>query len=172
MKNRLDYISKCKMNYVWKGMNTTCPFSEQSFVRRIESSQLQWGQMMAHSLGYPTDIDRKPDGKQRSQRKQRSPCDIAVLGNQANTVIWWKLLEYFLVHKLCNSLDILIGLQQNTLYSKSKPTCNWVSVRIANSWAGIKLTAPLSAFDKENSIEFLLDSVPYLYMNSNPNPVL
>jgi len=31
------------------------------------------------------------------------------------------------------------------------------SVRLANSKAGIKPTAPLSAFDKENSIEFLLD---------------
>jgi len=26
--------------------------------------------------------------------------------------------------------------------------------------------------DKENSIEFLLDFVHYLYMNGNPNPVL
>jgi len=33
---------------------------------------------MAHSSGYPTDIDRKPDMKERSQRKQRSPCDVAV----------------------------------------------------------------------------------------------
>ena len=31
------------------------------------------------------------------------------------------------------------------------------------SKAGIKLTAPLSAFDKENSIEFLLDFLHYLY---------
>jgi len=46
------------------------------------------------------------------------------------------------------------------------------NVRLANSKAGIKPTAPLSAFDKENSIEFLLDSVPYLYKQSNPNPVL
>jgi len=46
------------------------------------------------------------------------------------------------------------------------------SVRLANSKAGIKPTAPLSAFDKENSIEFLLDSVHYLYKQSNPNPVL
>jgi len=36
-------------------------------------------------------------------------------------------------------------------------------VRLANSKAGIKPTAPLSAFDKENSIEFLLDSLYYLY---------
>jgi len=34
-------------------------------------------------------------------------------------MIRWKLLEYFLVYKLCNSLDILIGLQWNMLYSKS-----------------------------------------------------
>jgi len=43
-------------------------------------------------------------------------------------------------------------------------------VRLANSKARIKPTAPLSAFDKENSIEFLLDSVHYLYTKSNPNP--
>jgi len=46
------------------------------------------------------------------------------------------------------------------------------NVRVANSKAGIKPTAPLSAFDKENSIEFPLDSVHYLYKQSNPNPVL
>jgi len=37
------------------------------------------------------------------------------------------------------------------------------AVRLANSKAGIKPTAPLSAFDKENSIEFLLDFLHYLY---------
>jgi len=42
-------------------------------------------------------------------------------------------------------------------------------VRLANSKAGIKLTAPLSAFDKENSIEFLLDLVHYIYMQSITN---
>ena len=36
--------------------------------------------------------------------------------------------------------------------------CQW-----ANSWAGIKPTALLSAFDKENLIEFLLDFLHYLY---------
>jgi len=46
------------------------------------------------------------------------------------------------------------------------------NVRLANSKAGIKPIAPLSAFDKENSIEFPLDSVHYLYKQSNPNPVL
>jgi len=39
------------------------------------------------------------------------------------------------------------------------PTC----VRLANSKAGIKPTAPLSAFNKENSIEFSLDFLHYLY---------
>ena len=43
-------------------------------------------------------------------------------------------------------------------------------VRLANSKARIKPTTLLSVFDKENSIEFLLDSVHYLYMKSNPNP--
>jgi len=37
------------------------------------------------------------------------------------------------------------------------------NVRVANSKARIKPTAPLSAFDKENSIEFLLDFLYYLY---------
>ena len=32
-----------------------------------------------------------------------------------------------------------------------------IDVRLANSKAGIKPTAPLSAFDKKNSIEFSLD---------------
>jgi len=46
------------------------------------------------------------------------------------------------------------------------------NVRVANSKAGIKPTAPLSAFNKENSIEFSLDFVHYLYMKSNPSPSL
>ena len=36
-------------------------------------------------------------------------------------------------------------------------------IRLANSKAGIKPTAPLSVFDKENSMEFLLDFLHYLY---------
>jgi len=36
-------------------------------------------------------------------------------------------------------------------------------------WSQLSLC---SAFDKENSIEFLLDLVHYIYMQSNPNPVL
>jgi len=53
-----------------------------------------------------------------------------------------------------------------------KVTAVMATVRLANSKARIKPTAPLSAFDKENSIEFPLDSVHYLYKQSNPNPVL
>ena len=30
-----------------------------------EEQQLQWGQMMAHLLGYPTDIDRQPNREER-----------------------------------------------------------------------------------------------------------
>jgi len=37
------------------------------------------------------------------------------------------------------------------------------AVRLANSKARIKPTAPLSVFDKENSIEFPLDFLHYLY---------
>jgi len=47
-----------------------------------------------------------------------------------------------------------------------------VCVRLANLKARIKPTAPLSVFDKENSIKFPLDSIHYLYKQSNPNPVL
>jgi len=43
-------------------------------------------------------------------------------------------------------------------------------VRVAGLQAGIKPIALCSAFDKENSIEFPLDSVHYLYIKSNPNP--
>jgi len=38
-----------------------------------------------------------------------------------------------------------------------------INVRLANSKARIKPTAPLSAFNKENSIEFSLDFLYYLY---------
>ena len=38
-----------------------------------------------------------------------------------------------------------------------------LTIRIANSWAEIKPTAPLLAFDKENSIEFLLNLLHYIY---------
>ena len=41
--------------------------------------------------------------------------------------------------------------------------CWEVVVRLANSKARIKPTAPLSVFDKENSIEFSLDFLHYLY---------
>jgi len=37
------------------------------------------------------------------------------------------------------------------------------NVRLVNSKAGIKPTAPLSAFNKENLMEFPLDSLHYLY---------
>ena len=37
------------------------------------------------------------------------------------------------------------------------------TVRLANSKARIKPTAPLSAFDKENLIEFPLDLLHYIY---------
>jgi len=34
--------------------------------------------MMAHSLGYPTDIERQSDRKERSQEKQKGSYDVAV----------------------------------------------------------------------------------------------
>jgi len=33
---------------------------------------------MAHSPGYLTDIDRRPDIKEGFRKKQRNPCDVAV----------------------------------------------------------------------------------------------
>jgi len=46
----------------------------------------------------------------------------------------------------------------------------WQNCQRAKLCAGIKPTALCSVFDKENSIEFPLDFVHYLYMKSNPNP--
>jgi len=37
-------------------------------------------------------------------------------------------------------------------------------------WPELSQLSLCLAFDKENSIEFPLDSVHYLYMKSNPNP--
>jgi len=56
-------------------------------------------------------------------------------------------------------IDTKGSLLLNELKQKFMARC----VRLANSKARIKPTAPLSAFDKENSIEFLLDSLHYLY---------
>ena len=50
-----------------------------------------------------------------------------------------------------------------TVLMEPKSPLKDLSVRLANSKAGIKPTAPLSAFDKENSIEFPLDFLHYLY---------
>jgi len=62
------------------------------------------------------------------------------------------------VHRLCSSSSIssISSIQKliGTLLS---------SVRSANSSTRIKPTAPLSAIDKENSIEFLLDLLHYIY---------
>jgi len=56
---------------------------------------------------------------------------------------------------LNSSLPIISG---HSNHSFSLPHCQW-----ANSWARIKPTALLSVFDKENSIEFLLDLLHYIY---------
>jgi len=44
-----------------------------------------------------------------------------------------------------------------TIFEDGKSWEHLRTVRLANSKARIKLTAPLSVFDKENLIEFLLD---------------
>ena len=46
----------------------------------------------------------------------------------------------------------------------------WLTCKEAKLQARIKPTALCSAIDKENLIEFLLDSVHYLDIKSNPNP--
>jgi len=46
----------------------------------------------------------------------------------------------------------------------------YLDYKEAKLQARIKPTTLCSAIDKENSIEFLLDFVYYLYMKSNPNP--
>ena len=51
------------------------------------------------------------------------------------------------------------------MYQTSPPHCKKAKLQ-----ARIKLTALCSVIDKENSIEFPLDSVHYLYIKSNPNP--
>jgi len=62
----------------------------------------------------------------------------------------------------------LVKLFQPAVLSEVCPS--YICVRLANSKAGIKPTASLSAFDKENLIEFPLDFVHYLYIKNNPNP--
>jgi len=67
-------------------------------------------------------------------------------------------------NEVCNIFPILMFFF-TTLVTLNSPLLffHLLSVRLANSKAGIKPTAPLSVFDKENSIEFLLDSLHYLY---------
>ena len=43
----------------------------QSLCQKDGEQQLQWGQMMAHSPGYPTDNNSQPDRKERFRKKQR-----------------------------------------------------------------------------------------------------
>ena len=56
--------------------------------------------------------------------------------------------------------------------SKADSAPKWIEFQYqrAKLHAGIKPTALCLAFDKENLIEFPLDSVYYLYKKSNPNP--
>jgi len=125
------------------------------------------------------------------------PCNVGIglAGNRivgtlgASGCFWWNSLHDFgapfinssLLSQVLSSSGCPLHL---TRYCNLSPCYRrtvivlsdhprWMfSVRLANSKARIKPTAPLSAFDKENSIEFLLDLVHYIYMQSNPNPVL
>jgi len=74
---------------------------------------------------------------------------------QLLTVILYNYLtrDNYPSREFCNNIQ-----QYNTAFAMTS-----VDVRIANSWAGIKPTALLSVFDKENSIEFSLDLLHYIY---------
>ena len=95
--------------------------------------------------------------------KMYSMCYL--LGNQADAVIRWKLLEYFLVYKLCNLLYSLIGLQRNTLYSKSNqrvtrflqhyrlPFISNIEYSLGQYKADSKVSRPESSERKKNYFE-------------------
>jgi len=79
--------------------------------------------------------------------------ELAVENLHATSTISQKLAE-----GACRASETRKGLIPLPNYAKE-----FESVRLANSKAEIKPTAPLSAFDKENSIEFPLDFLHYLY---------
>jgi len=71
------------------------------------------------------------------------------------------------------------GLIRDEIESEQGPrqTVLWVWNRVLVSaakvrWPELSQLSLCSAFDKENSIKSPLDSVHYLYKQSNPNPVL
>jgi len=74
-------------------------------------------------------------------------------------------------HIACKIMDTILSTLVRPPFGKALVTSTMSqSCQRAKLHAGIKPTALCSAFDKENSIEFLLDFVHYLYMKSNPNP--
>jgi len=83
---------------------------------------------------------------------------------RSNIQIHGKLFPFWGSHNMLilSHVDLIMQLELRTTMITS--LCfSYTCVRLANSWAGIKPTAPLSVFDKENSMEFLLDFLYYLY---------
>jgi len=66
-------------------------------------------------------------------------------------------------HNLLTAEEISVIILEEGVYYAMNNRDMVLHVRLANSKAGIKPTAPLSAFDKKNSIEFPLDFLHYLY---------
>ena len=73
-----NHITDACIHCLMLTINEICSLMCFQTIFRVEGcqkdgeQQLQWGQIMAHSLGYLTDIDRQPDRKERSQEKQSS----------------------------------------------------------------------------------------------------
>ena len=59
--------------------------------------QLQWGQMMVHSLGYPTDIDRQSDREERSCK--------GMLQDSLGNLVWVSIIQ------------LALGSLEPTIYS-------------------------------------------------------
>ena len=77
---------------------------------------------------------------------------------------YWCLLWYAdFLHKFSQPEYLLSSSCKCYVLCFNGQESNGLFVRLANSKARIKPTAPLSVFDKENSIEFLLDFLYYLY---------
>jgi len=71
---------------------------------------------------------------------------LAIVMITGQELIWDKIREWA-GFKVDSALEVILSS----------------NIRVANSWARIKPTAPLSAFNKENSIEFPLNFLHYLY---------
>ena len=112
-------------------------------------------------------------------------CEDTVVYNvdyslqEPHLILWgisWSLLLQSPLQSVAMVLCVWLSSVVYILASVCRYTPTWISNSlrvIASEWFPNKLLSWNKAncsFDKENSIEFLLDSVHYLYMKSNPNP--